>query len=166
MKKEYVLVHAQQLDCDEVLLIHKKRPSWMAGRLNLCGGKIEEGESPIAAAIRELKEESGLPCWPDSALYCGTVTSANSYIHCIRVNLESAWSGNIQPRIEEDEKVEWFRFAVAFADPRLMPNLQVIIPLMHNGITGWKINDINPPSDNHEITVTLPLQKPFTNGKD
>jgi len=41
-----------------VLLILKEKPG-QKGRLNLVGGKVEEGETPEKAAHRELKEEAG-----------------------------------------------------------------------------------------------------------
>lgn len=43
-----------------VALIRKERPDWMKGKLNAIGGKIEEGESPYEAMVREFKEETGL----------------------------------------------------------------------------------------------------------
>jgi len=44
---------------DELLLILKKR-GLGAGKINAPGGKIEPGESPLEAAIRETQEEVGL----------------------------------------------------------------------------------------------------------
>jgi 8-oxo-dGTP diphosphatase len=43
----------------EVLLIRKKR-GLGAGKLNGPGGKIDAGETPLAAAIREVQEEIGV----------------------------------------------------------------------------------------------------------
>lgn len=45
---------------DNVLLILKDRPDWQAGMFNGIGGKVERGEYPRAAMMRECKEESGL----------------------------------------------------------------------------------------------------------
>ena len=45
---------------ENVLLISKKRPTWQAGMLNGIGGKIEPGENPLQAMIRECKEECNL----------------------------------------------------------------------------------------------------------
>lgn len=45
---------------ENVLLISKKRPAWQAGMLNGIGGKIEPGENPLQAMIRECKEECNL----------------------------------------------------------------------------------------------------------
>ncbi|MFW6289220.1 MAG: 8-oxo-dGTP diphosphatase [Spirochaetota bacterium] len=42
-----------------ILLIHKKR-GLGAGKINGPGGRIEQGESPAQAAVRETREEVGL----------------------------------------------------------------------------------------------------------
>ena len=44
---------------DQVLLIHKKK-GLGAGMVNAPGGHIEEGETPVEAAVRETREEVGL----------------------------------------------------------------------------------------------------------
>ena len=55
----YVLGFAVTPD-RKILLVEKLRPKWQAGRLNGIGGKIEEGETSIAAMRREASEEAGL----------------------------------------------------------------------------------------------------------
>ena len=40
---------------EQVLLVHKNRPTWQAGRINGVGGKVEDGETPEVALIRELQ---------------------------------------------------------------------------------------------------------------
>lgn len=57
--KHYVLGFAFNANRSEVLLIQKLAPEWQAGRWNGIGGKIEEGEIPIRAMLREDKEETG-----------------------------------------------------------------------------------------------------------
>ena len=44
---------------DEILLLNRNKPFWM-GCWNGVGGKIEKGESPVEAAIRETYEETGI----------------------------------------------------------------------------------------------------------
>lgn len=58
---------------DKVLLIRKNRPTWQAGKLNGIGGKVETGESPLAAMEREFLEEAGilLDNWDHSAIMLG-----------------------------------------------------------------------------------------------
>lgn len=43
-----------------VALVKKNKPIWQKGLWNGIGGKIEEGESPENAIVREFKEETGI----------------------------------------------------------------------------------------------------------
>jgi len=43
-----------------VVLIRKTKPAWQAGKLNCVGGKIEPGETPEQAVVREFWEETGV----------------------------------------------------------------------------------------------------------
>ncbi len=45
---------------DEVLLIRKKRPRWMRGKLNGVGGKVETPETAQDALSRIVSKETGL----------------------------------------------------------------------------------------------------------
>lgn len=57
IKLKYVLVLLRYKD--KYLLLNRNKPSWM-GCWNGVGGKIEGDETPVQAAIRETKEETGL----------------------------------------------------------------------------------------------------------
>lgn len=46
-------------DSGKVLLIHKKT-GLGAGKINAPGGRIQNGETPLQAAIRETREETGI----------------------------------------------------------------------------------------------------------
>lgn len=48
------------LDHQRVALIRKNRPSFHAGMLNGIGGKINYGENPYQAMLREFTEEAGV----------------------------------------------------------------------------------------------------------
>jgi 8-oxo-dGTP diphosphatase len=64
-RKLYVVGFAFTRDSKSVALIRKERPDWQRGRFNGIGGKIEPGESPSAAMVREFREEAGvlIPEW-------------------------------------------------------------------------------------------------------
>jgi len=58
---------------EEVALILKAKPEWQRGKLNGIGGKIETGELPIEAMVREFQEETGyktdqIQWWPFATL--------------------------------------------------------------------------------------------------
>jgi 8-oxo-dGTP diphosphatase len=56
---DYVVGLMRDMLSDRVLLIRKNRPAWQAGLLNGPGGKVEQGETPIDAMVREWNEEIG-----------------------------------------------------------------------------------------------------------
>lgn len=55
---QYVLGFHFNEDLEQVALIRKIKPEFMKDKLNGIGGKIEPGESPMAAMIREFQEEA------------------------------------------------------------------------------------------------------------
>jgi len=64
--KTYVCGFAFDKGMQRVLLIKKNRPDWQKGLLNGIGGKIEKGEKPLDAMVREFCEETGYKTYPDS----------------------------------------------------------------------------------------------------
>ena len=40
---------------EKVLLVHKQRPAWQAGKVNGIGGKVELGETPHTGIVRECQ---------------------------------------------------------------------------------------------------------------
>ena len=57
--KDYVLGFMFSEDHDHVVVIEKNKPEWQKGKLNVPGGKVDSGEKPIEAVIREFREETG-----------------------------------------------------------------------------------------------------------
>lgn len=60
VSEEYVIGVAVDPDRTHVLVIEKNRPAWQVGKLNFPGGKIEDGETPEEAIVREFREETGV----------------------------------------------------------------------------------------------------------
>lgn len=160
--KEYVLVYPKFFNSDKVLLILKERPAWQKGRLNLVGGKVEPNEKPEEAAIRELQEESGLGA--SKIEKCGEIIGVDCVVHCFVTDIKLA--GELKPREEEDEYVCWYSWNEIKNDYRLMPNLRIIIPLLHTQTKGWRIVDQESSVgvECHKISVELPIDVPFING--
>lgn len=85
----------------EVLLIHKKR-GLGAGNINGPGGRLEPGETPVQAAVREVEEE--LCITPEDVSHCGELSFQfidGLSIHCTVFRAES-YQGTPQ---ETDEAI-------------------------------------------------------------
>ena len=100
--KNYVIVWTQRGNSkDNVLLVLKDKPEWQKGKLNLPGGKVEDDESPLKAAVRELKEETGYdPILPVRSM--GIVQDGNSTIHCVKAVIMD--HDDPSPREEENRQ--------------------------------------------------------------
>ncbi|RZB15942.1 (deoxy)nucleoside triphosphate pyrophosphohydrolase [Streptomyces sp. F001] len=60
MKERIVVVGAALFDGGRLLAARRSAPPELAGRYELPGGKVEPGEAPDAALVRELREELGI----------------------------------------------------------------------------------------------------------
>jgi 8-oxo-dGTP diphosphatase len=64
MTERIVVVGAALLDAGRLLAARRSAPPELAGRWELPGGKVEPGETPDAALVRELREELGVGTEP------------------------------------------------------------------------------------------------------
>jgi 8-oxo-dGTP diphosphatase len=82
-----VLIYVKSAD-DRVLMIHRlggegggKPGDYHVGKWNGLGGKLELDESPLEAARRELREESGLDLADEAFVPIGTLQFPNFKVH-------------------------------------------------------------------------------------
>ena len=106
---------------DAVVLMHKTRPAWQAGRVNALGGKLHPGESPRDAARREVREEAAVdvPDWEEFLVWDDPVYR----MHALRAFHPAARSA----RTAEDQEV--FLAGTAALPAALIDNLRWLIPL-------------------------------------
>ncbi|MFD5076230.1 (deoxy)nucleoside triphosphate pyrophosphohydrolase [Streptomyces sp. NPDC058371] len=64
MTERIVVVGAALLSDGRLLAARRSAPPELAGRWELPGGKVEPGETPEAALVRELREELGVDAEP------------------------------------------------------------------------------------------------------
>ncbi|ROU03074.1 8-oxo-dGTP diphosphatase MutT [Histidinibacterium lentulum] len=122
-----VLVAAVALiDADgRVLLAQRPEGKSMAGLWEFPGGKVEPGETPEAALIRELDEELGIATW-NSCLAPLTFASHGyeSFHLLMPVFACRRWEG--QPQSREGQELAWVRPA----DLRRYPMPPADLPLI------------------------------------
>lgn len=174
-KKRYVLVFAHEGREDDfvgtqVLLVLKNRPSWQSGFLNLVGGKIEDGETPEDAAVRELEEETGYkPSSVSSSStdikQLGKIEGKEEEILCFKIDVDR--SKPPKPREGETEVARWFPWRWVKSDKRLMPNLRIIIPFMIFDMDDWSLEAESMNKKYSTLNLTMPsnLHKSFKKRK-
>ena len=127
-----VLVSAVALiDPDgRVLLAQRPEGKSMAGLWEFPGGKVEPGETPEAALIRELEEELGIRTWNSCLAPLTFASHSYDTFHLLMpVFACRRWEGIVQPR--ENQALAWVQardlrdYPMPAADIPLIPALQM-----------------------------------------
>lgn len=128
-----VLVSAVALiDADgRVLLAQRPAGKSMAGLWEFPGGKVEAGETPEAALIRELQEELGIDTWASCLAPLTFASHSYDNFHLLMPLFACRkWEGIVSPR--EGQALKWVRPA----DLRSYPMPPADIPLIPI-LRGW-----------------------------
>ena len=131
MTKPVVLVSAVALiDADgRILLAQRPEGKSMAGLWEFPGGKVEDGETPEAALIRELDEELGINTWSSCLAPLTFASHAYEKFHLLMPLFACRkWEGT--PRPKEGQTLKWARpsdlrnYPMPPADVPLIPILR------------------------------------------
>ncbi len=119
------------IDADgRVLLAQRPAGKSMAGLWEFPGGKVEQGETPEAALIRELQEELGIDTW-ESCL--APLTFASHFYEDFHLLMPlfacRKWQGTPTPR--EGQALKWVR-ANALRDYPMPPADIPLIPILRD----------------------------------
>lgn len=127
-----VLVSAVALiDVDgRVLLAQRPEGKSMAGLWEFPGGKVEPGETPEAALIRELEEELGIDTWA-SCLAPLTFASHGYEDFHLLMPLFACRKWNGQPQAREGQTLKWVR-ARDLRDYPMPPADVPLIPILRD----------------------------------
>lgn len=123
--QNYVLGFLFSEDKRSVVLIKKNKPDWQKGLLNGVGGKVQEGEDPYVAMVREFEEEAGVTI-PDWEFFAFMGNDSFS-VHCYK-----AFSDKFrEAKTMEEEQIQIHSTlaitAVGYKD--MIPNLRWLIPM-------------------------------------
>ncbi|QDL92037.1 8-oxo-dGTP diphosphatase MutT [Paroceanicella profunda] len=111
-----------------VLLAQRPEGKSMAGLWEFPGGKVEPGETPEAALIRELHEELGIETWQSCLAPLTFASHAYESFHLLMpLYICRKWQGIPAPR--EGQTIRWVRpnalrdYPMPDADVPLIPHL-------------------------------------------
>ncbi len=127
-----VLVSAVALiDRDgRVLLAQRPEGKSMAGLWEFPGGKIEDGETPEVALIRELQEELGIDTWESCLAPLTFASHAYETFHLLMpVFACRKWSGT--PVANEGQTLKWV-YPKDFRDYPMPPADIPLIPILRD----------------------------------
>lgn len=127
-----VLVAAAALiDRDgRVLLAQRPEGRSMAGLWEFPGGKVEPGETPEAALIRELREELGIDTWASCLAPLTFASHAYEEFHLLMPLFACRkWEG--VPRAAEGQRLAWVR-PERLADHPMPPADRPLVPILRD----------------------------------
>jgi len=115
---------------DDVLMLHRaKAPN--KGLWNGVGGKIHQDESPLAACLREVKEETGFTL--ESARFAGVMTWRGFEIDKGGLYLFVAPAPDGDPVESHEGRLEWKPRAWVFTSNEVVSNIHHFAPPVLNG---------------------------------
>lgn len=127
-----VLVSAVALiDTDgRVLLAERPAGKTLAGLWEFPGGKVEPGETPEAALIRELHEELGIDTWHSCLAPLTFASHSYDDFHLLMPLFACRrWGGIVQPR--EGQRLAWVR-PDRLADYPMPPADLPLVPILRD----------------------------------
>lgn len=132
MTRPILLVAAVALvDVDNRVLLARRPPGKsMAGLWEFPGGKVDAGETPETALVREIREELGIEvCEPCLAPFTFASHAYESFHLLMPLYLCRNWEGDIEPR--EGQELKWVR-ANRLADFPMPPADMPLVPWLRD----------------------------------
>ncbi|WP_324752932.1 8-oxo-dGTP diphosphatase MutT [Roseovarius sp. Pro17] len=129
--KTVVVSAVALIDVDgRVLLAQRPEGKSMAGLWEFPGGKVEQGETPEAALIRELQEELGIDTWASCLAPLTFASHSYDDFHLLMPLFACRkWDGIVQGR--EGQALKWVR-ATDLRDYPMPPADVPLIPILRD----------------------------------
>ncbi len=158
--KRYSAVAVFSEDLERVVLIHKQKPAWQAGKANVPGGKVEsEDYKPIIntnchqhCAARELREETGLDITTTALqLFCRLRfktlegNAAECYFYATKGDIEAArtieeehiFVGTVADVMLDDTGYRYpVEYGTKYRGVPTMPNLPYLVAMARQCLRG------------------------------
>lgn len=115
-------------DKGQYLFLKRSHTGYGDGLYMFPGGHVEEGEMPLAAAVRELKEELGITVQPDNLTFLHVQTTLNHTVFFWHVDAFCGRIINAEPN-KHDEIV-----FLSKNDDQIPPSIRQVIACFEKGI--------------------------------
>lgn len=109
------------VDPDGRILLVKRGHEPQKGRWSVPGGRLEPGETPAQAAVREVREETGLDVRVGEQLWTDTVPFGDDHLYRVHDFAATVIGGELRSGDDADD-ARWFSAAELEALP-LTPGL-------------------------------------------
>lgn len=142
----YVLGIAFSQNLLGTVLIRKSKPSWQVGHYNGVGGRIEAGETPASAMVREFEEETSVVTQLDDWHLFTTMQSVKNSSHadkepwivyCYTTKLTPSQIDSVKTTTEEPVLV-----TSHFSQLKMVRSMNFLVPLARESFTEPKDVDI------------------------
>lgn len=115
---------------DSVLMLHRRNPP-NRNLWNGVGGKIQPGEAPLAACLREVEEETGYVL--NGARFAGLLTWTGFEVNDGGLYLFVAEAPPGEPRSTPEGDLQWKPRAWVLSAPEVVSNIPHFAPLILDG---------------------------------
>lgn len=147
-KQQFVLCFAAMMPLklsSQFVFVERTKDDWQKGRLNFPGGRRKPGESAEDAACRELVEETTLQARRLDAYVLGAIEGVSWRADVVFCPV----MGDQKPEMGElpEGPVHSLFLRDALADPRVLSELKIVLPLCLAGHTGWIVRPMDRDPD-------------------
>ena len=126
-------------DQGRVLITSRPEGKSFAGLWEFAGGKIEAGETPEAALVREMREELGIDIAPQDLIPFTFISYTYPKNHLLMPLFWcKKWHGTVQP--QEGQKMAWVE-VTALANYPFVPADEPILPRIARDLP-WIISEV------------------------
>ena len=115
---------------DQVLLLKRRRPP-NQGLWNGMGGHVEPGETPLAACLREVREETGYRL--ETARFAGILTWRGFEVPAGGLYLFTANAPAGLAAACDEGQLEWHAWSWLLTSPEVVSNLHHVGPYLLSG---------------------------------
>lgn len=141
----YILLKRQD---GRVAFLLRSNTGWMDGKYSLPSGRVDEGESPTIAAIRETQEEVGVDIDVSNLQVVLTLHRYSSSDDTVWVDTyfeATMWKGQISNK-EPHKHGDLSWFALDQLPENIVPSVNSALKYIDQGVTyaefGWKSTEI------------------------